>query len=291
MKNQEFYYYLKDEGLKESTISEHVKNLERFIQWAKENELIGIEHINYNELLGYIQYLKKQSLSTHTLNIRINSLRKYYEHLKQEGEIEINPTKRLFIKGATRKIIHNPLTYTELETLYTQYSQYIEQKPVREEKHKQTNLRNKIVLGLMIWQGVHSGELEKMEVSNINLKNGSVYIPSTARSQNRELKLETAQIIPLHEYLNSLSATQTKLFTAGMHNVIQRLTGELKGINQSIYNAQHIRASVLLHWLKMYDKRTVQYMAGHKWISSTEHYEVQELTGLTDLLTKHHPFS
>ncbi|HET6244522.1 MAG TPA: hypothetical protein VFF35_08400 [Bacteroidia bacterium] len=41
----------------------------------------------------------------------------------------------------------------------------------------------------------------------------------------------------------------------------------------------------------MYDKRQVQYMAGHKWISSTENYEVQELTGLTDLLTKHHPFS
>lgn len=38
-------------------------------------------------------------------------------------------------------------------------------------------------------------------------------------------------------------------------------------------------------------QRQVQYMAGHKWIGSTEHYQVQELDGLIDMLGKHHPFS
>ena len=291
MNLQSFEFFLKDEGLGASTIREQIKNLEHFQQWAKENDLTGVEQINYTELLGYVQHLKKQSLSTHTVNNRINSIRKYYEHLKEEGEIEINPAKRLFIKGATKKVIHNPLGYAELENLYIQFSQYIEQKPAREKKQRQSNLRNKVVLGLMIWQGVHSGELKKMETKNVNLKNGTVYIPGAARGQSRELKLETAQIIPLHEYLNILPATQTKLFSVVMHNVVQYLTEELKGIYPVIKNAQHIRASVILHWLRMYGKRQVQYMIGHKWISSTEHYEIQELTGLTDLLAKHHPFS
>ena len=293
---QSFEYYLKDEGLRESTIREHVKNLERFMPWANENGIPEISHLTYTELLSYVQHLKKQSLSTHTVNIRINSIRKYYEHLKQEGYIEINPAKRLFIKGATKKIIHNPLSYAELEELYTHYTQYIEQKPVREKKQRQSNLRNKVVLGLMLWQGVHSGELDKMETQNVNLKNGTIYIPGAARGQSRELKLETAQIIPLHEYLNIRQKQigdggGAKLFHAGMHNVVQYLTEELKGINPVIKNAQHLRASVILHWLKMYGKRQVQYMIGHKWISSTENYEIQELTGLTDLLQKHHPFS
>jgi site-specific recombinase XerD len=34
----------------------------------------------------------------------------------------------------------------------------------------------------------------------------------------------------------------------------------------------------------------VQYMAGHKYIGSTEMYEVQEMESLTDALSKHHPF-
>ena len=39
MLNQPFYYYLKDSGLAERTISEHLKDITRFEQWAKENNL------------------------------------------------------------------------------------------------------------------------------------------------------------------------------------------------------------------------------------------------------------
>jgi len=42
--------------------------------------------------------------------------------------------------------------------------------------------------------------------------------------------------------------------------------------------------------LSQHNKRQVQYMAGHKYITSTEMYEVQQLETLTDQLSKHHPF-
>jgi site-specific recombinase XerD len=75
-----------------------------------------------------------------------------------------------------------------------------------------------------------------------------------------------------------------------MHNVILLLVEQLKGLNPQIRNAQHVRASVILHWLKQHNKRQVQYMAGHKHIDSTERYAVQQTKKLTDLLAKHHPF-
>ena len=81
------------------------------------------------------------------------------------------------------------------------------------------------------------------------------------------------------------------LFAGNLHNTISLLTEELKGINPQIKNALYIRASVILYWLRQYNKRQVQYMAGHKYITSTEMYEVQELETLTSQLTKHHPFS
>jgi len=65
---------------------------------------------------------------------------------------------------------------------------------------------------------------------------------------------------------------------------------ELQGLNPLITNALHIRASVILNWLKLHPKREVQYRAGHKYISSTEKYAVQEMDGLQDALSKHHPF-
>jgi len=236
-----------------------------------------------------VHFLKNKVLSVTTQNIRINSLRKYYEYLKQDGVIEINPTRRLYIKGAVKKVVVNPLSYGELEQLYQDYAQAKEH--YREEKHRKAHERNIVILGLMVWQGLHSGELGKLETAHVNFNEGMIYIPGTKRSNGRELKLESRQIILLHRYLTERNFGSEKLFECNAFNTIQFLVQELKAINPVIRNAQHIRASVILHWLKMYSKREVQYKAGHKWISSTEHYEVQELTGLTDLLSKHHPFS
>ena len=39
---------------------------------------------------------------------------------------------------------------------------------------------------------------------------------------------------------------------------------------------------------RQHNKRKVQYMGGHKYITSTEMYELQELETLTDQLSKHY---
>jgi integrase/recombinase XerD len=246
------------------------------------------EHITYSELLGYVSYLKTKSISIATINIRLNSLRKYYEYLKAEGITESNPARKLYIKGTVKRVIVNPLTYPELEALYVEYSKPKES--YREEKHKRVQQRNSIILGLMIWQGIHSGELDKIELEHVNIGQGVITIPGGARSNSRELKLESKQMISLHGYLTETTFRTEKLFECEPHNTMDALVRSLKGINPTIRNAAHIRASVILHWMKMYDKRQVQYMAGHRNISSTEHYQLQELTGLIDQLSRHHPF-
>jgi len=163
------------------------------------------------------------------------------------------------------------------------------------EKSNLAHQRNIIITGLLIWQGLHSGELEKLEVGHIDLNEGIIYIPSTARSNSRELKLSTQQILTLHSYIHGgtrdkLKPKADELLPGNLHNTISLLSEELKGINPTIKNALHIRASVILHWLRQHNKRQVQYMAGHKYIDSTEKYQVQELETLTQQLTKHHPF-
>jgi integrase/recombinase XerD len=54
-------------------------------------------------------------------------------------------------------------------------------------------------------------------------------------------------------------------------------------------SAKIIRATVLAEWLKTIDIRTVQYMAGHRYVSSTERYYVMNLEELKDSLNKYHP--
>lgn len=289
MKIEEFKDYLIHiQKLRPSTVEGKVKDIHRFSLWAKQENYTDITHLNYTEILSYVQQLKTQSLSISTINIQINSIRNYYEYLKHIDLIDKNPTKKVILKGKIKKIIHNPLTYDQLEALYNEYTK---PKEYRQVQHKAAHERNIIIAGLMIWQAVHSGELDKIERSHINLNEGRIYIPGTGRSNSRELKLESRQIITLHKYMTETKFSTDKLIESHAHNTMYYLVSELQGINQAVENAAHIRASVILHWLRMYDKRKVQYMLGHRWISSTEHYQVQELTGLTDHLKQHHPFS
>jgi site-specific recombinase XerD len=294
---------LQQRRYRQSTIKGHVKNIGYFLQWVNDNQLYEIENVQHKNILEYVQYEQKrnlpagrQGLDTATINLRLSSISKYFDFLKTENIITRNPARILRIKGKLKTITEQPLKYEELEQLYFSYKQLNKEAANNvKEAVELAHQRNIIIVGLLVWQGLHSGELEKLEVGHINLDAGKIYIPSTARGNSRELKLHVQQVIHLHTYLHGgirekLKNKGDKLFAARCSDIIQWLIEELKGINPTIKNAQHIRASVILYWLKQYNKRQVQYMAGHKYIDSTERYALQQTDTLTDLLTKHHPF-
>ena len=47
-------------------------------------------------------------------------------------------------------------------------------------------------------------------------------------------------------------------------------------------NLSQIRSSVIINWLKRYDVRKVQHMIGHKYVSSTEKFQQNDLKELQD---------
>lgn len=293
---EQFKEYLQQRSFRESTINGHLQNVGYFMQWLQTNGMYEAENISYNDLLNYVQHEKEKQIETATLNLRLTSVSKYFDYLKESGSITRNPARTLRIKGSLKKVIEQPLKYADLEKLYNEYKALQKEVPNHiKEKSTLAHQRNIVIVGLLVWQGLHSGELEKLEVNHINLNEGTIYIPSTARSNNRTLKLSTQQILTLHTYIHGGTRDKQKpkgeeLLPGNLHNTVSLLSEELKGINPQIKNALHIRASVILHWLRQHNKRQVQYMAGHKYINSTEAYEVQELETLTDQLTKHHPF-
>lgn len=56
----------------------------------------------------------------------------------------------------------------------------------------------------MIYQDLTTGELSKLETNHINLKEGKIYVPGTRKSNNRTLKLQANQILPLQKYLDKI---------------------------------------------------------------------------------------
>jgi site-specific recombinase XerD len=286
---EEFKEYLQQQKLKGRTIEEHSKNVSYFTAWLKQEDYGTGTTIQYADILSYIQFEKGKGITPATINLRLSSIKYYFEWLKSIGEVTKNPAKTIRVKGTINTIIENPMSSEELETMYQQYAQLIIPDHLTI-IHK----RSVVILGLMIWQGVHSGELQKMEVTHIDLSNASVYIPSTSQSNSRQIPIDSKQFLILHEYLSVirhlLKPKENELIAGSVRNHVHRVLQEIQGINPMIRNAQQIRGSVIINWLKKHSKRQVQYMAGHKYISSTEKYEQQELDSLKDVLSKHHPF-
>jgi len=56
-----------------------------------------------------------------------------------------------------------------------------------------------------------------------------------------------------------------------------------------IKSSYQIRASVITDWLKKHNLRKVQYMTGHRYISSTEAFLVNDLDELKEDVLKYHP--
>jgi site-specific recombinase XerD len=288
-----FKNYLQQRNFRESTINGHLQNISYFIKWINDNQFYEIENITQNNLLEYVQHEQKRNIDVATINNILTSISKYFEFLKEEKLVTRNPARTLRIKGKVKTITEQPLKYADLEALYFAYKK-LEKITTKnlQERVNITHQRNIIIVGLLVWQGLHSGELEKLEVNHINLDEGKIYISSGSRSNSRTLQLHVQQVVQLHTYIHGGVHTMhnNKLFKGRMCDIVQALLEELKGLNPIIKNAQHIRASVILNWLKQYNKRQVQYMAGHRYIDSTERYAIQETDSLTDLLVKHHPF-
>jgi integrase len=165
--------------------------------------------------------------------------------------------------------------------------------------------RNKIIVGLFVYQAVRSEEILKMQTGDVKLREGKIFIAGTRRSNERTLKLESHQIFDLLDYINDTrkqilhhrqitEPTQELFLQLGegknKSNLLSMLMTHLKKMNSKVKSIDQIRASVIVHWLKLYNLRKVQVMAGHRYISSTENYKANNLDDLKEDIKNYHPF-
>jgi integrase/recombinase XerD len=301
-----FKNQLQELGRDKNTIRQKTNYAGYFLTWL-ENEHLQPEETRYNDLLNFIDYCKQEENSKKHINSKLRSIRNYYQYLQIQNPEITNPASNLFLKGAIQKLPSHITDITVLEKLYNNYK-------------TATNRarRNKIILGLLVYQGVTTGELHQLEPGHLNLKRGKIHIPGGRRRNSRNLDLKPSQILELHEYLNEIRPTilkeirkpkparkpdrvnktrlENQLFISinGSENIKNSLLHMFRGIRKTdpeIRNPKQIRASVIIHWLKNYNLRQVQYMAGHKHVSSTERYQLNNLDELQSKLEKLHPLN
>lgn len=289
--------YLQKQNYSTSTIESYAKQVEKFTAWCKRNHTTP-EAIDYKVCMKYLKYLQKGNTNKKTVNHKLGTIKNYLNYLIVENYRTDNPIETTNVKGIKRIVNYNLLESDELEDLYYSF----ESDNVADKYHKLCAKRNKIIVGLMVYQGLNTKELIGLEIEDLQLYKGKVYIKSTRKSNARTLELKPWQIIEFLEYVKEVREEITRrkqlvserVFIPNnkrLGNTIYHIIKKLKRINHKLTNIHQIRASVITNWLKMYNLRQVQVMAGHRYISSTERYLQDDLESLHEIVNNFHPIS
>lgn len=283
-----FTEYLQQKKLSPVTVDRYTIYSKRFITWLSDEELTAAA-FTYNDLLEFMRYCGSNGVTKRTVHNILCIVRHYCNYLIHEGKRTDNPAAGIFIKGLVRKLPTNLLSMEEMEELFKQYSVQLN-----------VDASKKIMLGLMVYQGLTVGELMRLQSHHIKLKDGKIFIKATKRTGERLLNLQAVQITALQIYLTKnkwkegallIEPVKKEVSERNINNRIKYMFDQLQKLNAKIINAKQIRSSVITEWLRKNNLRQVQYMAGHKYVSSTQRYQLGNLDELHNELRQHHPMT
>lgn len=299
-----FKEYRQKNGYAEKTIKVQNSHLNRFNEWSIKQS-ISPENITYNEVLNFIDSQRNRNISKASVNRILNSVKIYFDYLVETKAIKQNIVRQIKLRNEGKRVLPELLSVEQLDKIYQDYCN-IPQWQHKTEIAKLLHQRNIVILGLLIYQGLGSGEVIKLEITHINLSEGKIYIPSGRKKNTRTLKLQANQILPFKTYIEEIKPKllekrqiqSSYLFPSKKSSdMICKIVEQVKKIypetcgeqGRTIKDSRQLKASVIMNWLKQYNIRQVQYMAGHKSIRSTEQYRNQDLTDLSKQLDLFHP--
>lgn len=297
--NNEYRIYLQKQGYTISTVANYLRIEKEFGSWCEQRGSQPQAAV-YPDIIAFLKHLQRKGNSKRTVNHTIGRLKAYFNWLLSNGERLDNPCDDVLVKGAKRKMLYNLLNEEELEDLYYSYPT----QNIKDPRVKLITKRNKVIVGLMVYQGLTTGEISKLRTNHVLLDKGRIEVPKSGRSNSRTLELKPWQMLEMMRYLEEVRPAlyeygrkgPEQLFisperrgTGHMQQFMASIIRKLKTINAKVVNAKHIRASVITGWLNHYNLRKVQKMAGHRYISSTEQYRQDDMENLQEAVKRYHP--
>lgn len=294
-----FSQYLQLKKFAPSSRAKIIRTAQVFTQWC-EAQNVPITEVSYNDMTAYVSQCKQRGNKPVSVQKTVLNIKHYYSFLLNQEEVKDNPCSNIEIHGVKRRTLYETFSSEELEIIYKTYAN----------RKLQSNgigshiahTRNKVILSLIIYQGLRTQELADLKPNDLDLREGKIKIEGAKRTEGRELKLEVHQLYHLTDYINetrklilALSAKQTdKLFTSigssdRFANTMQQILEALQKQDPRIKEIKQIRASVITNWLKAHNIRKVQYMAGHRYVGSTEAYQANNMDDLKEDVNRYHP--
>ncbi len=276
------------QSLMQSSVESYVYDINKY---KKNNK--NAHKYDYQKVMQYIEILRNEHSVSNVKRV-IASIKKYYDYLIEIGKRKDNPARAIRIRDGKE----NPI---QLQDLFTEKELQILLVP-RIERYPFLIKRNKIIMSLLVNQGLRLGEIENIKLVDIDLEKATIQIHKTGITNARNLPLKAEQILLLYEYINQdrnkLKTWRNdknalllgKLGTPIRKEDVDYLISTYQKQSKKKLTSTTIRQSVIANlFVKNNDLRVVQYFAGHKSPDTTEKYRQTGLNALKTAIEKLHP--
>lgn len=289
---KEYSDYIKEEkGLTLNTLEAYTRDMEHFIEYLNDNNILDLTKVNKTVIITYLLYLQKTGKASSTISRNLASIRCFYQYLLNNNLIKEDPTLNLRSPRPEKKI-PSVLSKEEVSVLLSQPSQ---------DNFK--GIRDKAMLELLYATGIRVSEIVALDLDNLDLDLGYLHLKDS-QANERVVPIGSFALKHLINYINNyryevlksenelalfLNFNGRRLTRQGFWKIIKQYTKE-SNIDKKI-TPHTLRHSFAVHLLQNgADIKTVQEMLGHSDISTTQmYYFVTDNKELKDVYKKTHP--
>ena len=309
----EFKTYLESKGLSSNTVVTYVRYVNRFVKHSPKE----MEQVTKADILTYLEHLKSSKNQENiTRRNHLIAISHYFAFLIQNDHVVVSPTAFIKIRGKHKKHLYQTYTFEELQQLYDNYyhtfiRNYDNTHMPKNQRNRNElfRQRNYAMLGFLVYQGLHTNELERITLKDLNLMKAQVLVRGSKKSNERILPLNAAQIGALMNYLQNIRSifltfcgeseqlflplpevSKTTTHRENLIHTFKPMAKQVKSICTRFSKFEQVRASVITHWIKTEGLRKAQYFAGHRYVSSTEKYQSNDLESLSEDISKYNSF-
>ncbi len=292
-----------EKGLSRNTKIAYTKDINLLFEWYQ-NKKINFLCANEKNFLEFFSYLQRKNYQPSTLNRKLSSLRQFYDVIKSEGYIKINPLNNL---ESFKKIKNLPKSLSEehLILLLTKAKKNLKNVEKNNCIQKTKFLRILTILEILYSTGMRVSELISLPLSDfikindlLQIKGkGGVYRHVAFNNESKKM----IEMWLLHRSSIEKFINNKYIFPSNNgigHITRQSIYKELSELSQSTnmnilrVTPHKIRHSFATHMLNRgADLRSLQKLLGHADISTTEIYTKVQSKRLVGLLNEIHPLN
>ena len=278
------------DGLSDNTLSAYRRDLQSLSHWLAKEKQTGLVDAQRHHLLDYLSFKVKNGTKTRSTARLVSSVRRFYRKLRQDNQIEIDPTDKIDLPKISKKL---PSTLTEKEVITLLSSP---------NENDILGFRDKTMLELIYASGLRVSELIGLKLTELNLRQGVIRVTGKGNKQ-RLIPIGEEAVYWLERYINEVRPEFNKDNSCDTVFLIQRNSGmtcqsfwyrikhyaQTAGISKPL-SPHTLRHSFATHLLNNgADLRAVQMMLGHSDLSTTQIYTHVARERLKSLHEQHHP--